>query len=1213
MKKLLAILMTFVCLSSQAYAVTKVPAKDVTVDTSDFGDAIPVDANTVQKALQAVNDNGTGGGGTPGGSQGEFQYNNNGNFAGGSMLTTANSNVGINTAIPTQRLEVGGTVKSTGAIIGSLTGILKGTSGTVSAATSGTDYAPATSGTSILYGNGAGGFSNVTIGSNLTFVGGTLDSTGGGSSQFTTINTKDVYLPNSGNIGLGTSATTTSALTIMNGNVGIGTWKPTAPLSVGGITANSFQVSSTGQVNLGSIATNGTANLHNREINSFDLVYNFDGVSTYTNNTTEAKTTFGTAFNILNTSAYYLYLGKSVTFRDVSVTVRTYATQTNALIAQYWNGVTWATLSVTDNTANFQNSGTITYSLPGDWATTSVNSQTNYWIRFALTSTPTTVPALYNIRPGSNKTLAVMSSNGDAVATTPNFTVENDGRALQNGVAIQPPATITVATISSRGGHNADFVCPGAKDQECINKAIAALPAGGGTIVLLDGTYNLTGSITPLPQNLRITGMGMGATKLVMSNISVATIFDTSTYSSGNPLNNLEVDHLEIDRDADTKDANTSRKAIFVQYLNRANFHDIYAHGSGGTCFGVDLMQNSKIQNNVLINCGTSTATTGSSGIGIGTGAYASESNIITGNHITTSGLSCILIEAQSGAIDSNNFIVDGNTCLDSNQYGIFIRGASTISMEGNIIKGALKDGIRVETYQSIAPANISVQGGTINTSSLYGIRLASSGITNVQVKNVDLCGNTSGTILSSISDQTELARWGNTCDTLNFMPGNVGIGSTTPRGVLDIGSGSYYGDGSHLSGISPGGSSQWQTSGVGISTVNAVGVGTYTWGSKLTVLGGVGVGTVGSSNYVTGAAPTGSIIAETNVGVGTVLPTAQLELFKTSTVDFLRASSVLNGDVLIVTNGGNVGVGSTNPGAAVDVNGTVRATTITASGAGLGTIANSAGISIDPANSTFTTGLVNILTNGNLGVGTTVPVQALEVVGTIKASTDVKIGAQSVCQANGTNCPAGGTNPWLNVAASGNVGIATYGSVGIGTTSGNNASLIVFGGNVGIGTINPGGILDLGATSNFRVSTAGIITKLNNNAVSISDTTLTFSANSATTILNSSSGSSAAMKITGGANAASGITIQTTSSGSGGTSDKVVVQGGNNGATEIIRFMGTGNTGLGSTAPGAKLDVQGGIRTSQGVVGQAACYRSDGTLGQCTGVVGVAGSCTCS
>lgn len=45
--------------------------------------------------------------------------------------------------------------------------------------TASTAYAPATTGTSILYGNGSGGFSNVTIGTNLTFSGGTLSATGG--------------------------------------------------------------------------------------------------------------------------------------------------------------------------------------------------------------------------------------------------------------------------------------------------------------------------------------------------------------------------------------------------------------------------------------------------------------------------------------------------------------------------------------------------------------------------------------------------------------------------------------------------------------------------------------------------------------------------------------------------------------------------------------------------------------------------------------------------------------------------------------------------------------------------------------------------------------------------------------------------------------------------------------------------------------------------
>jgi len=63
-----------------------------------------------------------------------------------------------------------------------VTGLLKGNGTAISAATSGTDYAPATSGTSILYGNGLGGFNNVTIGTGVAFTAGTLSATGSGGT-----------------------------------------------------------------------------------------------------------------------------------------------------------------------------------------------------------------------------------------------------------------------------------------------------------------------------------------------------------------------------------------------------------------------------------------------------------------------------------------------------------------------------------------------------------------------------------------------------------------------------------------------------------------------------------------------------------------------------------------------------------------------------------------------------------------------------------------------------------------------------------------------------------------------------------------------------------------------------------------------------------------------------------------------------------------------
>lgn len=62
------------------------------------------------------------------------------------------------------------------------TGLLKASSGVIAAAVSSTDYAPATSGTSsqLLGSNGTGGFSNVTVGSGLTYSAGTLSASGSG-------------------------------------------------------------------------------------------------------------------------------------------------------------------------------------------------------------------------------------------------------------------------------------------------------------------------------------------------------------------------------------------------------------------------------------------------------------------------------------------------------------------------------------------------------------------------------------------------------------------------------------------------------------------------------------------------------------------------------------------------------------------------------------------------------------------------------------------------------------------------------------------------------------------------------------------------------------------------------------------------------------------------------------------------------------------------
>jgi hypothetical protein len=87
-------------------------------------------------------------------------------------------------------------------------------------------YAPQTSGTSILYGNSTGGFSNVTIGAGISFVSGTLSATGAGGTVTSVGGTGTVN-------GLTLTGTVTSS-----GNLTLGgTLNLSSPPAIGGTAA----------------------------------------------------------------------------------------------------------------------------------------------------------------------------------------------------------------------------------------------------------------------------------------------------------------------------------------------------------------------------------------------------------------------------------------------------------------------------------------------------------------------------------------------------------------------------------------------------------------------------------------------------------------------------------------------------------------------------------------------------------------------------------------------------------------------------------------------------------------------------------------------------------------------------------------------------------------------------------------------------------------
>ena len=118
--------------------------------------------------------------------------------------------------------------------------------------------------------------------------------------------------------------------------------------------------------------------------------------TSFTDNTNEARLAGGTAFTLFPTpaTADRTYIGHSVQFTSITIGLSV-AGSAATYVWEYWNGTAWTTLSVTDGTSGFTQSGMVRWTAPAFWATTSVNGTSMYWVRVRFTGTaPVTNPTV---------------------------------------------------------------------------------------------------------------------------------------------------------------------------------------------------------------------------------------------------------------------------------------------------------------------------------------------------------------------------------------------------------------------------------------------------------------------------------------------------------------------------------------------------------------------------------------------------------------------------------------------------------------------------------------------------------------------------------------------------------------------------------------------------------------------------------------------------
>lgn len=508
--------------------------------------------------------------------------------------------------------------------------------------------------------------------------------------------------------------------------------------------------------------------------------------------------------------------------------------------------------------------------------------------------------------------------------------------------------------------------------------------------------------------------------------------------------------------------------------------------------------------------------------------------------------------------------------------------GRSYLSVKG------VSEGAIVELIQAGADADAATIGGVQfatdnNTNGANGKRSAAifsrqSGATaNDRGGNLQFWTKADAGILNLAMTITDAA--------------NVGIGSATPQARLDVTGGARVGADAVCT-VAKAGMLAWNSNTLQVCTD----AGTFT---------SIANSSGGSSQWSNGAS--GAIYYSGNVGIGTTSPAAKLHIkdgaLRTEDAngswDFWGGQNLHlleDGDsvnktrLFIQGTSGNVGIGTIGPTSKLHVDGTGTLLQLTSSGFGslyAGTDVNYPWFGTPAAHDlrlvTNGTERMRITAGGNIGIGTSNPAKQLSI-WNASGSKAINLGTYA---ANYNGIWLGGTSggtdyTFLQQFDTPNVFINRPSGAGIYFRENNSDQMMIAsGGNVGIGTTSP---------TRARLEVAGVVSATN--AIFGSD-------GQGVSMISSWPGIGFNAYYNGGDRAIStgygGVWYMDPGTGNLGWRVSTASGAANAALTSTTLFsiLQTGNVGIGTASPGAKLDVSGNILMS--AAGPTITFNSGG------------------